>query len=136
MNHEEVCWEFYTGRHFAVQELVPGVDRYSETRLKLNALGGDFLWTLNQEFVFSTALTGRPKRKTAFSQYCWKRCAVGTAEEYDVATSKREWEFALMKGDVFGLQSSETRDTKVLCPWNNTEYLNVAAYFGQPASVT
>ena len=128
LNHEEVCWEFYTGRHFAVPELVPGVDRYSETRLKLNALGGEFLWTLNHEVVFSTALTGRPKRKAAFSQYCWKRCAVGTAEEYDVATSKREWEFALMKGDVFGLQSSETRDTIVLCPWNNTEYLNVAAY--------
>ena len=33
-----------------------------------------------------------------------------------------------MKGDLFGLQSSETRDTMVLCPWNNTEYLNVAAY--------
>ena len=104
------------------------MDRYSETRLKLNALGGEFIWTLNHEVVFSTALTGRPKRKVAFSQYCWKRCAVGTADEYDVATSKREREFALMKGDVLGLQSSETRDTMVLCPWNNTEYLNVAAY--------
>ena len=28
LNHEEVCWESYTGRHFAVPELVPGVDRY------------------------------------------------------------------------------------------------------------
>ena len=128
LNHEEVRWEFYTGRHFAVPELVQGVDRHSETRLKLNALGGEFLWTLNHEVVFSTALTGRPRRKTGFSQYCWKRCAVGTADEYDVATSKREWEFALMRGDLFGLQSSETRDTIVLCPWNNTEYLNVAAY--------
>ena len=33
-----------------------------------------------------------------------------------------------MKGDLYGLQSSETRDAIVLCPWNNTEYLNVAAY--------
>ena len=57
LNHEEVCWEFYTGRHFAVPELVPGVDRHSETRLKLSALGGEFLWTLNHEVVFSTALT-------------------------------------------------------------------------------
>ena len=80
--------------------------------------------------MFSTALTGRPKRKAAFSQYCWKRCAVGTADDYDVATSKREWEFALMKGDVLGLQSSEVRDTMVLCPWNNTEYLKSGSLLG------
>ena len=128
LNHEEVCWEYYTGRHFAVPELVPGVDRHHETRLKLNALGGEFLWTLNHEIVFSTALTGRPKRKAFFSQYCWKRCAVGTADDYDVATSKREWEFSLMKGDLYGLQSYDTKETIVLCPFNNTEYLNVAAY--------
>ena len=72
LNHEEVCWEYYTGRHFAVPELVPGVDRHHETRLKLNALGGEFLWTLNHEIVFSTALTGRPKRKAFFSQNYWK----------------------------------------------------------------
>ena len=63
MNHEEVCWEFYTGRHFAVPELVPGVERHNETRLKLNALGGEFLWTLNHEVVFSTALTGSTKKE-------------------------------------------------------------------------
>ena len=40
--HEEVCWEYYTGRHFAVPELVSGVDRHHETKLKLNALGGEF----------------------------------------------------------------------------------------------
>ena len=66
LNHDEVTWEYYTGRHFAVPELVPG--------------GGEFFWTLNHEVVFSTALTGRPKRKAYFSQYCWKRCAVGTTE--------------------------------------------------------
>ena len=128
LNHEEVRWEFYTGRHFEVPELIAGADRFSETRLKLNALGGDFHWTLNHEVVFSSALTGRPKRKSAFSQYCWKRCAVGTTEEYGVATSKREWEFALMNGDLHGLQVGEPKETMVLCPWNNTEYLNVAAY--------
>ena len=37
LNHEEVCWEYYTGRHFAVPELVPGVDRHHETKFKLNA---------------------------------------------------------------------------------------------------
>ena len=89
LNHEEVSWEYYTGRYFAVPELVTGVDRHSETRLKLNALGGEFIWTLNHEVVFSTALTGRPMRKAYFSQYCWKRCAVGTTEEYAVATSSK-----------------------------------------------
>ena len=128
LNHEEVCWEYYTGRHFAVPELVPGVDRHHETKLKLNALGGEFLWTLNHEIVFSTAMTGRPTRKAFFSQYCWKRCAVGTTEEYDIATNKKEWEISLMKGDLYGLQTYETRETIVLCPVNNTEYLNVVAY--------
>ena len=128
LNHEEVCWEYYTGRHFAVPELVPGVDRHHETKLKLNALGGEFLWTLNHEIVFSTAMTGRPIRKAFFSQYCWKRCAVGTTEEYDIATNKKEWEISLMKGDLYGLQTYETKETVVLCPVNNTEYLNVAAY--------
>ena len=33
-----------------------------------------------------------------------------------------------MRGDLYSLQSPEVRDTMVLCPWNNTEYLNVAAY--------
>ena len=96
--------------------------------MKLNALGGEFLWTLNHEVMFSSALTGRPRRKTAFSQYCWKRCAVGTSEEYVLANSKQEWELALMRGDLYSLQLPEIRDTMVLCPWNNTEYLNVAAY--------
>ena len=128
LKHDEITWEFYTGRHFAVPELIPGEERYHKTNLKLNALGGEFLWTLNHEVVFSTALTGRPKRKTAFSQYCWKRCAVGTTEEYGTATSKQEWELALMRGDLYSLQLPEVKDTMVLCPWNNTEYLNVAAY--------
>ena len=76
----------------------------------MNALGGELAWTLNQEIVFSTALTGRPKKKLFFSQY------------------KQEWEFALMKGDLHGLQSFDTKETIVLSPYNNTEYLNVAAY--------
>ena len=78
LNHEEVTWDYYTGRYFAVPELVPGVDRHKATKLKLNALGGEFIWTL--------------------------------------------------KGDLYGLQSYDTKETIVLCPFNNTEYLNVAAY--------
>ena len=42
LNHEEVSWEYYTGHCFAVPELVPGIDRHHGTRLKLNALGGEF----------------------------------------------------------------------------------------------
>ena len=45
-----------------------------------------------------------------------------------MATSKQEWEFALMKGDLYGLQSFDTKATIVLCPYNSTEYLNVVAY--------
>ena len=100
LNHEEVSWEYYTGHCFAIPELVPGIDRHHGTRLKLNALGGEFAWTLNHEIVFSTALTGRPKKKLYFSQYCWKRCVIGTTEDYAEATSKQEWEFALVKGDL------------------------------------
>ena len=39
LNHEEVSWEYYTGHCFAVQELVPGVDRHHGTRLNLNCVG-------------------------------------------------------------------------------------------------
>ena len=37
------------------------------------------------------------------------------------------WEISLMKGDLYGLQTYETKETILLCPVNNTEYLNVAA---------
>ena len=97
LNHEEISWEYYTGHCFAIPERVPGIDRHHGTRLKLNALGGEFAWTLNHEVVFSTALTGRPKKKLYFSQYCWKRCVVGATEDYAEATSKQEWELALIK---------------------------------------
>ena len=120
LNHEEVSWEYYTGHCFVVPELVPGVDRHHGTRLKLNALGGEFTWTLNHEVVFSTALTGRPKKKLFFSQYCWKRCAIGTTEDYAEATSKREWEFALMKGDLYGL--SVIRHQRDHCPMPIQQY--------------
>ena len=77
LKHDEITWEFYTGRHFAVPELIPGEERHHQTNLKLNALGGEFLWTLNHEVLFSSALTGRPKRKDRFlsvlleEMRCW-----------------------------------------------------------------
>ena len=63
LNHEEVRWEFYTGRHFAVPELIAGADRFSETRLKLNALGGDFHWTLNHEVGILICIDWKTKEK-------------------------------------------------------------------------
>ena len=70
LSHDEICWEFYTGRHFAVPELVPGVERHHETRLKLNALGGElFQWTLNHEVVFSISIDRQTKEEdSGFSQ--------------------------------------------------------------------
>ena len=40
-----------------------------------------------------------------------------------------------MRGDLYGLQSSETRDPIVLCPWNNTEYLNALLPTWKPSGV-
>ena len=105
LNHEEVSWEHYTGHCFAVPELVPGIGRHHGTRLKMNALGGEFMWTLNHEIVFSTALTGRPEKKLFFSQCCWKRCVVGTTEDYADATSKQEWEFCQIQDAWMSLMS-------------------------------
>ena len=128
LKHDEISWEYYSGHCFAIPELTPGVDRHHGTRVKMNAWGGEFVWTLNHEVVFSAALTGRPKRKLYFPQYCWSRCVVGTTDDYALASSKQEWEIALLKGDLYGLQTYDTKETMVLSPFNNTEYLNVAAY--------
>ena len=38
LNHEEVSWEYYTGRCFAVPELVPGVDRHCN-KIEAECLG-------------------------------------------------------------------------------------------------
>ena len=78
LSHEEVSWEYYSGHVFSTLELVPVVDRHHGTTLQIRAIGFQFNWTLNQEVVFSAALTGKPKKKLYFSQYCWKRCAIGT----------------------------------------------------------
>ena len=74
LNHEEVSWEYYSGQVFPTLELVQSADRHYEVELQMRALGSQFKWTLNQEVVFSAALTGKPKKKLYFSQYCWKRC--------------------------------------------------------------
>ena len=72
LNHEEVSWEYYSGQVFPTLELVQSAERHHGTELQIRALGSQFNWTLNQEVVFSAALTGKPKKKLYFSQYCWK----------------------------------------------------------------
>ena len=128
LNHDEISWEYYSGHYFAVPELTPGVDRYHGTTVKMNALGGELVWTLNHEVVFSAALTGRPLRKAYFAQYCWNRCVVGTTTDYAPALDKQQWELALLSADLYSLQSYDVKETMVLSPCNNTDYLNVAAF--------
>ena len=54
--------ELYSGHIFPAYELVRTSDRHG-TRLQIRAIGVQFNWTLNQEVVFSAALTGKPRRK-------------------------------------------------------------------------
>ena len=92
------------------------------------AIGSQLNWTLNQEILFSAALTGKPKKKLFFSQYCWKRCVIGTKYDFASAVSKLDWQHALSHGDLQSLQQTDSKDPLIFCPANNTEYLNVAAY--------
>ena len=113
---------------FPALELVKVVERHHGTNLQLRALGTQFSWTLNQEVVFSAALTGKPKKKLYFSQYCWKRCAIGTKYDYATALSRPEWQQALSHGDLPSLQQEDSKDPLIFSPYNSTEFLNVAAY--------
>ena len=94
LTHEEVSYEAYTGNAFPHLELVSDDRRHHDTA-SLQSLGTFLHWSLNQEIVFSAALTGKPLRKEAFTQYCWKRCVVGTSTDYAMAISRDDWERAL-----------------------------------------
>ena len=128
LNHEEVSWEYYSGHVFTTLEMVPVVERHHGTTLQMRAIGSQFNWTLNQEVVFSAALTGKPKKKLYFSQFCWRRCVIGTKHDYAPALSGPEWQYALSHGDLLSLQEEDCNDLLIFCPANNTEFLNVAAY--------
>ena len=67
LKHDEISTELYTGHVFPAYELVPTADRHRGT------------------------LTGKPLRKQQFSQYCWKRCVIGTKSDYSQALNKEEW---------------------------------------------
>ena len=113
-----------TGHAFLALEVAPAVLRRHGTKLAMKAIGANFSWTLNQEIAFSAALTGKPLRKQEFQQYCWKRCVIGTSQNYAHALFKEEWYEALRHGGLGRLQATHGDP-----PANNTEYLNVAAYF-------
>ena len=113
---------------FPTLELVQSAERHHATELQMRALGCQFKWTLNQEVVFSAALTGKPKKKLYFSQYCWNRCAIGTKQDYASALFRQEWQQALYHGDLPSLQQEDGSDPLIFSPYNNTEFVNVAAY--------
>ena len=100
LKHDEISTELYTGHVLPALELVSEADRHNGTRLQLKAIGVQLNWTLNQEVVFSTALTGKPCRKQSFSQYCWKRCVIGTKTDYSSAVNRAEWQQALQSAAV------------------------------------
>ena len=128
LNHEEISWEYYSGHVFTTLEMVPVIERHHGTTLQMRAIGSQFNWTLNQEVVFSAALTDKPKKKLYFSQYCWRRCVIGTKHDYAPALSRPEWQYALSHGDLPSLQEEDCNDPLIFSPANNTEFLDVAAY--------
>ena len=65
---------------------------------------------MNQEVLFSTALTGKPLRKEAFSEYRWDRCAVGFQDSVP-ATQHPAWIVALNQGK---LRDRKTRNNEQL----------------------
>ena len=105
--------EYYSGHNFPAYELAPTDDRHHGTRLELRAIGVQFAWTLNQEIVFSAALTGKPRRKQHFSQHCWKRCIIGTKQDSASAVSRPEWQQALSQGDLPALQQAGCKDPRI-----------------------
>ena len=128
LNHDEISMGYYSGHIFPAYELAPTDDRHHSTSLELRAIGVQFNWTLNQEIVLSTALTGKPRRKQFFSQYCWKRCIIGSKHDSAMAVSRIDWQQALSHGNLPSLQQAGSKDPLIFGPANHTEYLNVAAY--------
>ena len=86
--------ETYTGNAFAHLEVAPSDQRHHGTQLTLQAMGTHLYWTLNQEIVFSAALTGKPARKEEFAQYCRKRCVIGKRDDDAPALTHQEREVA------------------------------------------
>ena len=52
-------------------------------------MGVELSWTLNQEMLFSFALTGKPAREEVFGEYRWNCCVIGSREDYVKATTHK-----------------------------------------------
>ena len=48
--------------------------------------------------------------------------------DYASALSRQEWQQALYHGDLLSLQQEDSSDPLIFSPYNNTEFVNVAAY--------
>ena len=94
--------------------------RFVGAQLAVMAMGMNFNCNLNQELLFSSALTGKPARKEDLSEHRWKRCVIGTRDDYVEATRHLEWEVALQCGNLWQLKNRND-DTMVLAPPNNTD---------------
>ena len=101
LKHDELSMEPYTGRAFAQYEVVPSDKRHIGAQFGVQAMGTNSHWTMTQETLFSSALTGKPARKEDFEQYCWKRCVIGSREDFTEAIAHLEWEFAELIVSLF-----------------------------------
>ena len=140
LKHDTISTEPYTGHAFLALKVAPAVLRHHGTRLAMKAIGTNFNWTLSQEIVFSAALTGKPLRKQEFQQYCWKRCVIGTSQDYAHALFKEEWYEALRHGDLGRLQVTHG-DPMIFCPitlsismWLHT-WKRFGDMFGRPFAI-
>ena len=91
---------------FVNKEKLPSDQRYICVRFYSPAMGVDFNWTLNQEILFSFALTGKPSRKEALGEYHWNCCVIGSREDYVMANEFGEWVVALQHGKRLGFEES------------------------------
>ena len=121
LKHDEISMEPYSGCPFRHQELVPSDKRFACVRFNTLSMGVDFNWTVNQEMLFSFALTGKPARKEAFGEYFWNYCVVGTREDYVMASAHEEWSIALEHGSLWDLKIM-CDDNSILAPASNTDY--------------
>ena len=90
------------------------------SQFDVQAMGMVFHWTLNQELLFSAALTGKPVRKEDYAEYRWERCLVGSREDYAEANKFPEWEAALQTVNPWELKNRHD-DVQLLAPLNNTD---------------
>ena len=63
-------------------EMVKSDKKFAGAQFDVQAMGMIFYWSLNQELLFSAALTGKPVRKEDYAEYSWARCVVRSREDY------------------------------------------------------